>query len=513
MTDVILPRQAAGLRRIRKVLTRYGIGMGGLALFLLLANRFCDHHCGGAPAEWIATFSLLTLAILSGRAVFSLISHDPDTLWTPAVLFPASTLLFFGVGSLSTLFADEQTLRVFLAGNYGLNAASLMRPLLLTTAGVAICVAFMIFGSRLSVGKPHGGRQNAKISLPATAVFFVVAGFVLKYGLVLPAQWGLTNITVPGTLKGMTGILDLGLAVMTYMAARGRKIWLLIFLLIWPVHLGLCLLELSKRVMMFAILLPAVGAYLGHRNWKRLLPWLGFAVIVYATLQSINTEARLSIMDNTGYISKASFEERVGLLRKTFSADADVLQRQSVAKQEAQIWWLRLNYSGAQLRAMELYDSGRPGKWDLSIAAALIPRFIWPSKPIQTSQGQIFNQIVSGNVEASTRVGVTIYADGYWLMGWPGAILFSAIMGTILGVITRINYRLIGDRQLIYLPVIFLGMSMAALGPMGYLQKNIVAAMPIYFGYLFVINIATRLRVDVPKGNALSIESGNRYAP
>lgn len=414
---------------------------------------------------------------------------------------------------MSTLFADEQTLRVLMAGNYGLNAASLMRTMLLTTAGVATCVAFMIFGSRLSVGKPRGNRQNVKISLPATAAFFVVAGFVLKYGLVLPAQWGLLNITVPGTLKGMTGIIDLGLAVMTYMAARGRKGWLVVFLLIWPIHLGLCLLELQKRVVMFAILLPAVGAYLGHRNWKRLLPWLGLAVIAYVALQSINTEARLAIRERSGSIDLATFEERVGLLRNAFFADADATQRQFVAQQEAKIWWLRLNYSGAQLRAMELYDIGRPGKWDLSIAAALIPRFVWPSKPIQTAQGQIFNQIVSNNVEASARVGATVYADGYWLMGWPGAILFSAIMGTILGVITRINYRLIGNRQLIYLPVIFLGMTIASLGPTGFLQRNIIAAMPIYFGYLFVISIATRLRVNVPKGNALSIESGNRYAP
>ena len=327
----------------------------------------------------------------------------------------------------------------------------------------------------------------------------------------MPAQWGLTNITVPGTLKNLTGIIDLGLAVMTYMAARGRKVWLLVFLMIWPLHLGLSLLELSKRVTMFAILIPALGAYMGHRSWKRVLPWIAFSAVAFATLQETNTDARHKILYNTGTISQASFSERVDILRSGLFADSDTSPLTSAKTDTVQIWWLRLNYSGPQLQAMELYDSGRPGEWSLSFMATMIPRFMWPGKPESTARGRIFNQVVSGNTEATTRVAISVYADGYWIMGWPGAILFSAIMGTVLGVVTRINYWLVVSRQLIYLPVVFLGMRMAALGPMGYLEKSFVAALPIYFGYLLVINIATRVRLAPPRSNSLRNEHAQRH--
>ncbi|MFT6286163.1 MAG: hypothetical protein ACJA09_000906 [Alcanivorax sp.] len=487
--------------------------MGVLALLLFLATGLCDSQCHEDTSIWISTFGLFALITLSTLAVFFMVRQDPDVIWTPAALFPLGTLLFFGFGSLSVFFSNEMTQRHFQAGSYGLDAAGLIRTQLLTTTGVAVCAAFIVIGSRIQFGKPRASIRNARLSLPAIAIFFVASGAVLKYGLVLPEQWGLINIAVPGTLKSMTGIIDLGLAVMTYMSARGRKVWLLVFLLIWPVHLGLCLLELSKRVTMFAILIPALGAYLGHRSWKRVLLWVAFAAVVFATLQAINTEARQDIKHKTGSIGQANFSERVDLLRAGFSANSDAPPLTSAEPDTVQIWWLRLNYSGPQLQAMELYDSGRPGEWTLSFLATLVPRFVWPGKPESTARGRIFNQTVSGNTEATTRVGISVYADGYWIMGWPGAIMFSAIMGTILGVVTRINYRLIVSRQLTYLPVVFLGMTMAALGPMGYLEKSFVGALPIYFGYLLVINIATRLRLSAPRGNSPSIASVNRYAP
>ena len=52
---------------------------------------------------------------------------------------------------------------------------------------------------------------------------------------------------------------------------------------------------------------------------------------------------------------------------------------------------------------------------------------------------------------------MSIYADGYWKMGWAGVLLFSASAGLILSVTTLFNYRYIVDRNLIFLPAIFLG--------------------------------------------------------
>ena len=479
---------------------------GGLALLLSLANGLCGSSCGNVSAQWIASFSLLGIVLLSVRVVISLLRRDVNTLWTPAVIFPLGTLLYFGLGSMSTLFSSENTRSFLLAGNYSVDAIGLMRTMLLTTTGVTVCLIFMLLAMRCSFGKSGGRDVGAALSLPATAVFFTVVGAALKYGLVLPSTFGMTNVTVPGTLKTLGSVTDLGLAVMTYMAARGRKRWLFIFWLIWPVHLGLSLLELSKKTMMFAILLPAAGAFLGHQSLRRMVPWCLFAGLIFAALQEINTAGRQVILNDTGTISQADFDQRAAIVVEALFGENVITQMDYTAKDLAQVWWLRLNYSGAQLRAMELYDDGRPGEWTRSFAATVIPRFLWPDKPLATSQGRIFNRTVSGNEEARTRVGMSGYANGYWMMGWPGAVLFSAIMGVILGMVTRINYRLVIERQLIYLPVIFIGINMAATGPMGYLEKTFVGALPIFFGYLFIIFLfqsMIRTHKFAPRGTSL----------
>jgi hypothetical protein len=515
MTQVAVDKVASGMLEIRRELKRYAAGMGALMLALFLADGLCGTPCGTTSAWWISSFCLVALAFLSGRTVIAMLRRDVNTLWTPAMLYPLGTLLYFGFGSMSTLFSTEMTQRFLLAGNYGLDAAGLMRTMLLTTMGVTICVICMLLAMRVSFGKSGGGGRSAGLSLPTTAVFFVVAGAGLRYGLVLPNDYGLINVSVPGALKSLTGLVDLGLAVMMYMAARGSKFWLLIFLLIWPVHLGLSVLDFSKRTAMFAILLPAAGAFLGHQSWKRLLPWIVFAGLTYATVQDINTTARLTILQRTGTIGQAGFGERLNLFDQIISGEVNLSQVTSTARASAQVWWLRLNYSGAQLRAMELYDNGRPGEWTLSLAATVIPRFLWPEKPVATAQGRIFNRIVSGYQEATTRVAMSVYADGYWLMGWPGAALFSAIMGLILGLVTRITYRFVVERQLVYLPVVFMGMNMATLGPMGFLQKSFVGALPILLGYLLIIYLVQRMLGSskaAPGGRSSGLRRAGGYA-
>lgn len=488
MTSVPATLITAGLRNIRRELMRYAFGMTGLALMLLLIGNCAS--CSESTTRWLATGALGVLSALSIWTISRLLRRDPSTIWSPALVYPLSTLLYFGFGSSSALFADEATRYLLMSGNYAIDATGLLQTTLLTSVGVAICLYSMVFATRFRLASASG---QARIPLPATAIAFVVSGALLKYGLVLPEQFGLINVSVPGTLKSMTGILDLGFATMAYMAARGQKMWLLVFLLLWPIHFGLSLLEFSKRVMMLAILLPAAGTYLAHGKWHRLIPWILFAAVTFYTTQDVNTTARLALLSATGTKTEANYSERLSLFRGATSGELDLAELSSDARAEANVAWLRLNYSGAQLRAMELYDNGQRGEWTLSIAATLIPRFLWPDKPEATAQGRIFNRLVSGHDEASTRVGVSIYADGYWTMGWSGVILFSAIMGMILGVVIRINYSFVMRRELIFFPVVFLGLIMSGLGPMGYLQKSFVAAMPIYIGYLIIFSFAARI--------------------
>lgn len=480
-----------GLLRIRQTLTFYGVGLGLLALFLLFANGSCRRGCGEATAFSIAVIALGALSALSVWVVLRLVRCDPQTLWTPAVLFPLSTLIFFGFGSASTLFADPATMQFLQSGSYGLDATGLIRAHLLTVAGATIAVALMVFAMRLrfgSSGMPHdAGKTKQRLSLPVTASIFIIFGAVLKYCLILPSQWGIIGVSVPGSVVNLSHLLDIGLSIAMYLAVRGSQPWWAIFLVIWPLHLVVSLLEFSKSVMLLAILLPAAGAFLAHKSWKRLLPWLVFAVISYQALQDINTTARVTFLQTIGNFREAGYMARADLLQRILTGDLTLMEVTSVAQVDAQVAWLRLNYSGVQLQAMELYDSGSPSDSSLQIVAAIVPRILWPEKPNMTLTGRDFNRVVTGRYDATTRVGMTVYADGYWVMGWSGLILYSAIMGAILGFMTRISYRYVVRRQLVYLPVVFLAMRSAALGPVGFLQTSFIGALPILLALMGII--------------------------
>lgn len=486
---------AAGIRRVRRALLIYSASMGALTLYAFVGYSLCGVDCRAIPATLIGVPALVALLILSLATTIKLVRRDAITLWTPAFVFPLGTGLFMGFGPLSTFLSTEATRAYLLSGTYPVDPGGIIRTLLLTTIGVTVCTFAMRTALQLRVGSGNRvitkTRRN-RLSPSGTAIFFLTCGAVLKYGFVLPETYGISSIEVPGTLKSMTSLVDLGFAVMAYLAARGNRTWLLIFFILWPFHLGLTALEFKKRMLLFAILLPAAGAYLAHGNWRRLIPWALAAVLAYGFTQNINTTARNVILEDTGTINQADFGARLSIMNRIISGDLRLEDLTSNTRTLAQVWWLRLNYAGPQLQAMQLYDRGTEGEWTLSLARVFVPRLLWPEKPPAPQEGLIFNRIVTGYELAHARVGITVYADGYWKYGWLGVVLFSAIMGLILGAITRYNYRAVAERRLIALPVILLGMVMAGLGPTNFLQKAIVGPLGILLGYMLLVFLIER---------------------
>jgi len=476
---------ADGLRTMRKTLGEYAVGMGILAAFLFPISGICRSGCG-AGATWFSAIALVAVTLLSGRAALNLLRRDSNSLWTPAVIYPVGTALFFGVGPMVVLFGTDATKALVSVGRYQITPEGLILTIFLTTIGVTFCLLGLVAGLYSSGIKKDHHLTPEPLSLSAIALTFFISGAVLKYGFVLPSEWGITEVVVPGALTNLGHMIDLSFAIMTFLALRKNKKWLLVFLLVWPVHIGISILTFEKREVMFAILLPAAGAYLAHRNWRRMVPWIVAAALAFTILQDVNTTARKVIKDRTGNISEADFVERVVLIQRIVSGEYQLAQVSTAQLAEAQLWWMRLDYSGAQLRAYQLYNQGIEGEWYQSLSEIFVPRFLWSDKPIKINPGRVFNRIVAANPEAQSNVGISIYADGYWQSGWFGTLLFSFIYGVILGGITRILYPKVVKRDLVYLPVIFLGMLTAGTGATKYLEK-IVGIMPIFFGYLFLI--------------------------
>lgn len=482
-----------GLSRLNRGVRGYAVVMGGLAVYFGASYFMCSpSYCGRGVARALGIAGLTTMIFSSIYFSIVTIKRDAATVFVPAVVFPLGTALFFGFGSLSTYFANSATLSFFAYGTYTIGPFGLLQTSFLAVTGTTIVLLSMSLVMRMRLGAPrtnYGQKEGAALSTEMTAIVFIVGGAILKYGLILPEHWGIANYTLPGSLKIIGQLIDLGFAAAAFLAARGNKSWKAIFWVLWPIHLGFTTLEFSKKALVLTILLPALGAFLAHRRWQRLIPWVLATAFSFSVAQDVNSTARFTILQRTGTIGDAGLSERIQLLRQIGGGEITLAKAASAAKTEMQLWWVRLNYSGQQLQAMNLYNNGIRGEWTLSFAEAFVPRFLWPNKPEAVSQGRIFNQISTGRSDATTRVGMSIYADGYWQLGWVGTLLFSALAGAIMGFVTRVTYRVAAMRQLVYFPLVLIGIRMAALGPTGYFQKGFAGVLPIFLGYMLLVNL------------------------
>lgn len=483
---------------LRRHLGRVTCAVAVLVLLYLLTLAACGALPCGSDAHDAVNLSgqLALLAAVAGLTLATM-RADPVAVWTPALVYPASVALFFGFGNLSFFLANERTVAHAQNSVYRLSAEALTEANLLTMLGALTAVIAM----RIALGRPKPDRTappESGPSVPLVAIGFLTAGLGLKYGVILPAEFATPARTMPGAIRNLSMLADLGFALATYQAAQGRRVWALVFWLLWPPYLALGALEFSKKVVILAILLPALGAYLGHRDIRRLTLWGVFAALIFMILQPLNTQGRAIIEARAGDISRASLIERMDVAREVLGGGPRREQLAPAHLDDVQVWWLRLNYAGVQAKAMERYDAGQPGEAPQSPLVYFIPRILWPDKPTLTNPGIAFHRSVIGNPRSETRVGMSVYADGYWRMGWPGVVLFSGAMGAIFGVMTRLSHRHLREMNFLYLPATLLALGTAAQGHTGYLQNSILGALPVYLGYLGLIWIARRLFWPAP---------------
>jgi hypothetical protein len=226
-----------------------------------------------------------------------------------------------------------------------------------------------------------------------------------------------------------------------------------------------------------------------------MLPWFVIAISLFIGLQNVNLNARDSVLAYSGVEGQAPITFRIEALADAV-IKSNLLSQQSTYVQDEppQLWWLRLNYSGPQLRAIELYDLGWPGKFNASILHFVVPRILWPDKPELDNAGQAFNRQVTGNQTTLGRVGITVFGDGYWMAGWPGLVFFAVLTGIIFGLATQYSLNWLEKRSYAYLPAILLAFKLAAYDVLGFFESSMlgggviiigVAALTSFFAHQF----------------------------
>jgi hypothetical protein len=459
--------------------------LGGLPLMLgsngqSIVLRFCN-----AAAPIVLFCATMSAAILTIR-------RYPASVWTPYVAFLVGSAIFFALGPLVYVFGDPRTIAQLAATRMAITDLELARTNLLVELGV-LSVFIGIVG--YSAIRTRGGRAlsrlaTASIPLPAIATIFLLLGAVLRYGLILPNQFGLTSYVVPGSVTSASNLFALGLSVAGYLSISGpnRRVWRLIFWAVFFPNLLVAVLEFSKTSAMINLLVPMFGRYLADRNMSRLAGWVIVAVILFAFMQPLVSYGRIVILQETGDIYRASLPRRLDITVNYLSGE-----RFEPAAQRSQPAWTRLAYSGPQAYAMDLHDDGQAGESLRDAWMYFVPRLLWPGKPILLGPGAEFNEIVNG--WRGTFLGLSIYGDAYWQAGWPGLLIFSLGVGFIFGWMSRNSLQWMSAGGLVLLPPVLLAFEIGLLGPTKYLINGIVGPLPIYIGYVLLLNLALRLRI------------------
>lgn len=458
------------------------------SLFLLGCTVFLTASLttlAGAQLALIISLGQLTITLILVRLGIKIIRVEPDTIWTPLPWLPLCSGIFYGFGPLVEIWGSEAT-RTWLAQQpTSLNLALLARVNTIVTFGVTMLLLgiliHMLYRSsswNRTIPKPSYDTQPT-FSVETVTFTFLIGGGLFRYLVLIPASWGVIDLTIPGALSNLGALVDVGFGLAAYLAVQKGGRWTLFMIFFWPINFGVTVLSFSKTDSIVALLLPILGGYIARRSFFRLC--FGFCLIIFTfiQLQPFIHYGRAKIFMQTGTIYDASLGNRLEIARDYFWLNRS--ESSSISANDRQGWWTRLNYAGAQAFAVEQYDSGFYGQTLSDIPLLFVPRMLWPGKPIIWSPGLMYYNLVTGN-EGTSFLGLSIYGDLYWNFGWWGVFLGPLLIGYIFGMISRRSLMAIRRREFFLLPTVLIALKMAMIGTTDFVI-TLIGSLPIYTIY------------------------------
>lgn len=451
----------------------------------------------------------LALGLSAVAGGVRLLRRAPEAAWTPYGWFLLAVVAFYAVGPLVYPLAGAETARRA-SSLYRVAPAELLRTNLLNAVGVlAVLTGFWVV-SRFGLGflssgsggppsrsptmghahgeSPPSPARSPSVSAEVVALAFLLVGGCLQYLIILPVRFGAVDIVLPGIFWNLGRVHLLGIALMAYVVAGGRRSWRIPLWILWVLQVLVSLLLFSKLELILSLVLPALGAFASHRRVKRLLLWGALATAVYLFVPQLVLYGRAQIQEQTGAIDRAGLVQRAEILVEWYERGMPSL-RERVSP--VSTGWNRLNYAPVQAFAMVRYDDGYPGETLRYAGIVLIPRLLWPDKPVTTDLGVDFYQLVTGR--RSTHLGLGIFGEGYWNLGWFGVVGISLATGIVFGLVSRFALGWIRRREFIYLPSVMLGIQMGAVGTTGLFANSVVGGSAILAAYAVGCWVLVRL--------------------
>jgi hypothetical protein len=242
---------------------------------------------------------------------------------------------------------------------------------------------------------------------------------------------GLTTLFMLGQLVQPLGILILAYAYAAY--RRNYLLPLIIAVVLFQVILGF-VADFKGEAMSAGIVVIITKGYVDGKVPKA---WLAgaalFIVFVFPVFQAYRTDVRGA----HGVTSVQAAQNLVSTFQKSVDAATRIKSGYGGAEYRAQSFWQRSSLKPSVDLIVTKTGEGAPFQWGATLAplaAAFVPKILWPDKP-SIAVGQVFNNTFHIGEVADTYISPSHVGEVYWNFGWLGTVLLMPVIGILLGAI------------------------------------------------------------------------------
>lgn len=405
------------------------------------------------------------------------ITQDPQSLWTPLFWFRVASGAYYGVGALTPYIANDVTIRE-IRGLFAFTENEALKVDMINVSCILTVLGTAAFVSNLLAGRRSVVRSNQdRVSVSKYAAMFLIVGGIARYQIVLPVSLGLINV-LPGIFIFVAKCYIIGLFLLILVALRGNRTALILSAILVPIDLAIGLLTFSKA----EVLLTLVFVYLGVLHQKLSVPRIlfGLALVlgVYSQLDPIvhfgrnelyrrhedliaPLDERFEILSayTTSYWDGSEFGERMGALA-------------------------RLCYIGVATMVVAWRDGGQSGDSLSYMSTVLVPRLLWPDKPIVTSIGSDLYTAATGGQGSSIAPG--LFSEAYWNFGWLGIPLLMVPLGVILTIFSKYSLNVVHREAWLHFPAVLIGI-LAGMRVDGMFVSDIVGTCIMALAYALAV--------------------------
>lgn len=433
--------------------------LNALAMFTL-ATFIADIATPKTSLETANEVLAVTLMIILCGGCYSQTRRRRSTIWTPLFWFRIAVAVYYGFGTIVPYIVNTQT-NLFIRSLYDFTDAEALKLLRI----YAICTFWTLLAASIAITPKRTHPTRLATWTPRghlmIATAFVIIGGAIRYGIQIPHIIGVSAFALPA---GLATIGKSYIAGLFLLLLYGLRYDFKIFIL----AAALAILDLFVSTLMFIkgeVLLTLIFTYLAFISHKpsaiRTIVGATTVSVVFLQLQPLVHYGRHQIAILSGKVSNEKLEVK---------KQATLAQRMNILNNYLDPWSnpsafgepknsiLRLTYVNAGTMVVSWHDKKWAGDTYRNAFAALIPRVIWPEKPMVGNLGAELYRKARGTDGASISAG--LFAESYYNLGWWGFIMFLPV-GVMFRQISLFAMSSVEAERWLRLPVILFGVQMA----------------------------------------------------